>query len=73
MFSVARAAWMLRYFGAKDVKILNGGLKKWIAEGRTTAEGDWIQKTSTKEYEDGDYSYSPQDPSLCINKIDEMH
>jgi thiosulfate/3-mercaptopyruvate sulfurtransferase len=34
MFTSPRAAWMLRYFGAKNVKILNGGLKKWVAEGR---------------------------------------
>ena len=29
MFSVARVAWMMRYFGMENVKILNGGLKKW--------------------------------------------
>jgi len=34
MFAVARAAWMLRYFGARNVRILNGGLKKWLKEGR---------------------------------------
>lgn len=27
--SVARTAWMLRYFGASDVRIMDGGLKKW--------------------------------------------
>jgi len=26
MFSVARCAWMLRYFGASNVRIMNGGL-----------------------------------------------
>ena len=39
MFSVARAAWMFRYFGASNVRILDGGLKKWLAEGRATAKG----------------------------------
>ncbi len=39
MFSVARTAWMLRYFGATDVKILNGGLKKWEAEDRNLSYG----------------------------------
>ena len=27
--SVARTVWMLRYFGATNVRIMNGGLKKW--------------------------------------------
>ena len=30
MMSVARVAWMFRYYGAQRVRILNGGLKKWI-------------------------------------------
>ena len=40
MFSVARAAWMMRYFGAQNVKILNGGLKKWVEEGGETVAGE---------------------------------
>ena len=39
IYSVARAAAMLRAFGAKDVHILNGCLKRWIAEGRPTKTG----------------------------------
>lgn len=30
----ARAWWMFRVFGHSDVSVLNGGLKKWIEEGR---------------------------------------
>jgi thiosulfate/3-mercaptopyruvate sulfurtransferase len=40
MFSVARAAWMMRYFGAENVRILNGGMKKWKAEGNPTWAGN---------------------------------
>jgi len=29
IFTVARAAWMMKYFGATNVRILNGGMKKW--------------------------------------------
>lgn len=29
-----RAWWMFRLFGHDDVKVLDGGLKKWMAEGR---------------------------------------
>ena len=39
MFSVARAAWMLRFFGATNVRILDGGAKKWLMEGNTLVGG----------------------------------
>jgi thiosulfate/3-mercaptopyruvate sulfurtransferase len=32
--SAPRAWWMFRVFGHNDVAVLNGGLKKWLAEGR---------------------------------------
>ncbi len=35
----ARAWYMLRSFGARDVAILNGGFLKWIAERRPTESG----------------------------------
>ncbi len=34
-----RVWWTLRLFGAKDVKILSGGLPKWKAEGRPLESG----------------------------------
>ena len=34
LFSAARAWWMFRVMGVKEVSVLNGGLKKWMAEGR---------------------------------------
>jgi thiosulfate/3-mercaptopyruvate sulfurtransferase len=39
MFSVARAAWMMKFFGASDVRILDGGMKKWLSEDKPTAKG----------------------------------
>ena len=34
LHTAARAWWMLRAFGARQVAILDGGLQKWMAEGR---------------------------------------
>ena len=34
-----RAWWMFRVFGHDDVAVLNGGLAKWLAEGRSTEDG----------------------------------
>ncbi len=34
LYSAARVWWMFRFFGHTDVAVLNGGLPKWIAEGR---------------------------------------
>lgn len=34
--AACRAWWMFRLFGHKDVAVLDGGLPKWLAEGRAT-------------------------------------
>lgn len=39
LFSAARVWWMFRVFGKEDVAVLDGGLKKWKAEGRPLEEG----------------------------------
>ncbi|MEM9138265.1 MAG: 3-mercaptopyruvate sulfurtransferase [Pseudomonadota bacterium] len=36
IYSAARVWWMFRLFGHEDVAVLDGGLPKWIAEGRPT-------------------------------------
>ncbi len=48
LHSATRAWWLLRMFGAEQVKLLDGGLAKWNAEGRalrneaaTPREGDF--------------------------------
>jgi thiosulfate/3-mercaptopyruvate sulfurtransferase len=39
LFSAARVWWTFRVFGANEVKILEGGLPKWRAEGRPVEKG----------------------------------
>jgi thiosulfate/3-mercaptopyruvate sulfurtransferase len=39
LFSAARVWWTFRAFGVKDVAVLDGGLPKWLAEGRSLSEG----------------------------------
>jgi thiosulfate/3-mercaptopyruvate sulfurtransferase len=39
LFSAPRVRFMFRAFGARDVRILDGGLPKWRAEGRPLASG----------------------------------
>lgn len=34
----ARVWWMFRYFGHEDVQVLDGGLNKWVAEGRPVSD-----------------------------------
>jgi thiosulfate/3-mercaptopyruvate sulfurtransferase len=40
LFSAPRVWWTFRAFGVKDVAVLDGGLPKWITEGRALSEGE---------------------------------
>lgn len=70
LYSASRYAWTMRFYGATDVRILNGGLKKWQAEGRSIVSGD---QAKVLEHEEGDYTYSIPDSSVCLVDIKEMH
>jgi thiosulfate/3-mercaptopyruvate sulfurtransferase len=39
LFAAPRVRWNFRIMGAKDVRILDGGLPTWLAEGRPTVSG----------------------------------
>ena len=40
LFSAARCWWMFNVFGHKKVSVLDGGLKKWLAEDRAVESGE---------------------------------
>ena len=40
LFSAPRVRWMLRTFGMREVKILEGGLPAWVAAGYPTEDGE---------------------------------
>ena len=42
-----RAWWMFLSYGHDDVRVLDGGLKKWVAEGRPTESGAALPKPAS--------------------------
>ncbi len=64
MFSAARAWWTFRAMGHGDVAVLNGGLKKWLAEGRETESGEPIKRSNRH--------YTPRMNSELIRDVDDM-
>lgn len=53
----AWAFWQLKIYGHKDVRLLNGGRKKWISDGRDLS-------TETPSYADSNYKAKRADESL---------
>jgi thiosulfate/3-mercaptopyruvate sulfurtransferase len=45
LYSAARVWWMFRTMGHTEVRVLNGGLKKWRAEGRPLEDGPGRRRT----------------------------
>ena len=49
LFSAARVWWTLRTYGVRDVRVLQGGLPKWRAEGRPLESGEVKRPLATFE------------------------
>lgn len=68
IFAGPRAAWMLRVYGAHDVRILNGCLTKWQAEGRSVESGP---HTDFNDTSDDGYAFERND-ELYENTLSSM-
>ncbi len=64
IFSAARVWWTFRAMGHQDVAVLNGGLKKWKAEGRPIEDGPPPRRSERH--------YTPLQNTEIIRDIDEM-
>lgn len=71
MFSVARIALMFRYFGARKVHIMDGGLKKWKLEGRPLFSGDYTPGFGLEE--EGDYKWNEAKKGKFVHNISTIH
>jgi len=50
LMGASRAWWMFKYFGFKNVYVLNGGLNKWIKEKKPTTNKKSIKKISSFKF-----------------------
>jgi thiosulfate/3-mercaptopyruvate sulfurtransferase len=64
LYSAARAWWMFRIMGHDDVAVLNGGLKKWKAEGRPLEDGEPPRRTERH--------FTPRFHAELVRDADEM-
>jgi thiosulfate/3-mercaptopyruvate sulfurtransferase len=58
------AFWELKIYGHKDVRIMNGGRKKWLAEGRPLTKDAPDLKKTTYRAKDPDFSLRAYLPDL---------
>ncbi len=64
LYSAARAWWTFRVMGFNDVAVLNGGFKKWLAEGREVEDGLPVKRSERH--------FIPHQNSELIRDIDDM-
>lgn len=64
IFSAARVWWTFRAMGHQDVAVLNGGLRKWKAEGRPIEDGPPPKRSERH--------YTPLQNTQIIRDLDDM-
>lgn len=63
LFSAARVWWMFRAMGHRDVAVLDGGLPKWIAEGRPLDDMPPVPR---------ERHFTPRPNHMLIRSLDQM-
>lgn len=63
LFSAARVWWMFRVFGHTDVAVLDGGLPKWLAEGRPVTDDETMPR---------ERHFTSRLNSLLVRDLDQM-
>ena len=62
----ARLWWVLTYYGHSNVKVLNGGWKKWTNEGRAVESGDSVSP-------DAEATFTPKLPNdAIVSTVDKL-
>ena len=64
MSTAPRAWWMFRVMGHEDVAVLDGGLRKWKAEGRPVEDGEPPQRTPRH--------FTPRFNAELVRDLDDM-
>ncbi len=63
VFSAPRVWWMFKVFGHRDVAVLDGGLPKWLAEGRPTEDGPVVPR---------ERHFTARKNSLLLRELDQI-
>ncbi|OMJ84685.1 hypothetical protein SteCoe_14142 [Stentor coeruleus] len=67
-----RAWFMFRHYGYQNVRILDGGLVKWVAEGRATESGEY-EITENTDVNPNDYQFvERQGERAFLNEVQEI-
>ena len=49
--NAARLWWMLRWLGVRNAAVLDGGITKWVAEGRSLQRGEHFVQSSARPFD----------------------
>ena len=72
MTAAARAAFSFRHFGARYVRIIDGGLKKWLTEQKPIYSGSYSPGQGLPD-DENDLGYKILDEERVISDIKQIH